>query len=80
MVTRAEPARNEGTIMNDALGMYLVIKAEHASRLAEIAERERRRSYPRANPARAPRRPAFGRWIAWVRRSTTPHPAVNAAR
>jgi hypothetical protein len=75
-----EQARNEGTIMNDALGMYLVIQAEHATRLAEIAERERRRNYPRASPAPAPRRPAFGRWIAWVRRSTTPHPAANAAR
>jgi len=64
--------------MNDALGMYLVIKAEHATRLAEIAERERRRGYPRTNRARAPRRPAFGRWIAWVRRPTTTHPAANA--
>ena len=74
-----DQARNEGTIMNDALGMYLVIKAEHAARLAEVAERVRRSSYPRANSAGATRRPALGRWTARLRRSTAPNPAANAA-
>jgi hypothetical protein len=36
--------------MNDALGMYLVITAEHEALLAELAERERLRGFP---PARA---------------------------
>ena len=50
--------------MNDALGMYLVIKAEHEALLAELAERERLRGFPRAR-ARATRarrlRAAVGR-------------------
>jgi hypothetical protein len=60
----------KGTIMNDALGMYLVIKAEHALRLAENAERERRRSYPRATSN--PRRRGVGalRWVQRLRRAT----------
>jgi len=53
--------------MNDALGMYLVIKAEHETRLAEIAERERRRSHPRASATRARRGIGAVRWIQRLR-------------
>jgi len=56
--------------MNDALGMYLVIKAEHAARLAEIAERERRRSYPRGSSTPARRGVGAMRWIQRLRRAT----------
>jgi hypothetical protein len=70
VVTRAERARIEGTIMNDALGMYLVFKAEHAARLAEIAERERKRSYPLATSTPARRGVGAIRWISRHRRIT----------
>lgn len=56
--------------MNDALGMYLVIKAEHALRIAEIAERERRRRYPRATPTPARRGAGALQWIQRFRRAT----------
>lgn len=50
--------------MNDALGMYLVIKAEHEALLAELAERDRLRGFPRA--ARRERRRAVH--LAWIQR------------
>ncbi|WP_448003645.1 hypothetical protein [Agromyces bauzanensis] len=56
--------------MNDALGMYQVIKAEHAARLAEIAERERRRSYPRRSSTWERRTVGAVRWIQRLRRAT----------
>jgi hypothetical protein len=58
--------------MNDALGMYLVIKTEHALRLAEIADRERKRGYPRTTSTVTPARRGVGapRWIRRLRRAT----------
>jgi hypothetical protein len=55
--------------MNDALGMYLVIKTEHALRLAEIAERERKRSYPLATSTPARRGVGAMPWIQRLRRA-----------
>jgi len=49
--------------------MYLVIKAEHAARLAELAERERRRGYPRASSTMARGLADATRWIPWLRRT-----------
>ena len=60
----------KGTIMNDALGMYQVIKTEHVLRLAEIAERERKRSYPRATSTPARRGVGALRWVQRLRRAT----------
>jgi hypothetical protein len=65
--------------MYDAVSIYHVMKAEQQAMLAELAELERKRNYPRANSTRAPRRPAFGRWVARLQPSTTPDPAANAA-
>lgn len=56
--------------MNDALGMYLVITTEHALRLAEIADRERKRGYPRATSTPARRGVGALRWIQRFRRAT----------
>lgn len=52
--------------MNDALGMYLVITAEHEALLAELAERERLRGFQpaRARATRARRLRAAVGWPA----------------
>ncbi len=59
--------------MNDALGMYLVIKAEHEAVLAEFAERERRRGLPRA----ATRRREGSVTANWLRRLRRPRRAAT---
>ena len=55
--------------MYDALGMYLLIKAEHEEVLREFAERERVRRFPRAaSSVRRPMRAA----VTWARQLLQP--------
>ena len=65
--------------MNDALGMYLVIKAEHEALLAELAERERLRGFPRARSSQRRSLRAVAGWINLLRRPGAPSTADTAA-
>ncbi|WP_136706552.1 hypothetical protein [Agromyces sp. H66] len=64
--------------MNDALGMYLVIKAEHEAVLAEFAERRRRRGLPRA-ASRTREGSAAANWLRRLWRSGHPDAAPTTS-